>query len=200
MTKVGVRERKKADTRGRIIESAVRLFGERGIEEVTVDEIAVAADVGKGTVYNYFGAKEDIIVAFLVDLDRNALANMARLPAPGMSVAEALDAAAWSLLEEKPPYRAFVRAFLARTFASDRFAFELVEFQAKLDEALTALFERLLARPGMRRSTPVPELVLSFKTMNLGLTAIWALEGPPFIGARMLTRRHMLLLAKGLEL
>jgi AcrR family transcriptional regulator len=200
MTKVGVRERKKADTRARIIESAVTLFGQRGIEAVTVDEIAAAADVGKGTVYNYFGAKEDIVVAFLIELDRKALANMAKLPAPGMSVAEALDAAAWSLLEEKPPHREFVRAFLARTFVADQFAFELHEFQARLDEALSALFERLLARPGMRRSTPVAELVLSFKTMNLGLTAIWVLEGPPFIGARMLTRRHMLLLAKGLEL
>jgi AcrR family transcriptional regulator len=200
MTKVGIRERKKADTRARIVEAAIGLFGVRGIEAVTVDEIAAAADVGKGTVYNYFGAKEDIIVAFLVELDRKALTNMARLPAPGMSVAEALDAAAWSLLEEKPPYRAFVRAFLARTFASETFAFELAEFQEKLDAALSALFERLMARPGMRRSTPIPELVLSFKTMSLGLTAIWALEGPPFIGARMLTRRHMFLLAKGLEL
>jgi AcrR family transcriptional regulator len=149
---------------------------------------------------NYFGAKEDIIVAFLVELDRNALAQMARLPLPGMSVAEALDAAGWSLLEEKPPHREFVRAFLSRMFESDQFAFELVEFQAQLDDALSALFERLLARPGMRRSTPVAELVLSFKTMNLGLTALWAIEGPPFAGTRMLMRRHMFLLAKGLEL
>ena len=110
------------------------------------------------------------------------------------------EGAAWSLLEEKPPYRAFVRAFLQRTFAPDQFAFELAEFQSLLDNALSALFERLLARPGMRRSTPIPELVLSFKTMVFGLTAIWVLEGPPFIGARMLTRRHMFLLAKGLEL
>lgn len=200
MTGVGLRERKKADTRMRILESAVELFSKRGIEAVTVEEIAEAADIGKGTVYNYFGAKEDIVVAFLVELDRAALARMAGLPSEGMSVAEALDAAAWSLLEEKPPYREFVRAFLARSFAPDQFAFELAEFQARLDEALTALFERLIARPGMRRSTPIPELVLSFKTMVLGLTAIWVLEGPPFIGARMLTRRHMQLLAKGLEL
>lgn len=200
MTKVGIRERKKASTRQRILESAVELFGSRGIEAVTVDEIAAAADVGKGTVYNYFGAKEDIIVAFLVELDRKALERIATLPAPGMSVAEALDAAAWSLMEEKPPHRAFVRAFLQRMFAPDQFVFELAAFQAQMDEALTALFERLLARPGMRRSTPIAELVLSFKTMALGLTAIWVLEGPPFIGARMLTRRHMSLLAKGLEL
>jgi AcrR family transcriptional regulator len=200
MADVGLRERKRVDTRTRILDSACALFSARGIEAVTVDEIAAAADVGKGTVYNYFGAKEDIVVAFLVALDRNALEAMKRLPAPGMSVAEALDAAAWSLLESKPPYLAFVRAYLARMFAPDEASFEMMEYQAALDEALGALFERLLARPGMRRSTPVPELVLSFKTMHLGLTATWALEGAPFIGARISCRRHMLLLAKGLEL
>jgi AcrR family transcriptional regulator len=200
MTKVGIRERKKADTRMRILESAVRLFGMRGIDAVTVDEIAEAASVGKGTVYNYFGAKEDIVVAFLVELDRLALGRIARLPAPGMSVAEALDAAAWTLLEEKPPHREFVRAFLARLFQGDGFVFELAAFQALQDEALTALFERLLARPGMRRNVSMPDLVLSFKTMALGITAVWALEGPPYANARALTRRHMFLLAKGMEL
>jgi AcrR family transcriptional regulator len=200
MADIGLRERKRVDTRTRIIDSACKLFLARGIDAVTVDEIAAAADVGKGTVYNYFGAKEDIVVAFLVAQDRKALDAMKALPAPGMSVAEALDAAAWSLLESKPPYLAFVRAYLARMFAEDESSFELAEFQAAFGDALTALFERLLARPGMRRSTPVPELVLSFKAMHLGLTATWALEGPPFIGARISTRRHMLLLAKGLEL
>lgn len=200
MTSFGLRERKRIATRLRIIESACRLFGERGIEAVTVEEIAEAADVGKGTVYNYFGAKEDIVVGFLVDLDRKALDSMALLPAQGMSVAETLDAAAWCLLEEKPPYRELVRAFLGRTFAPDGFVYELAEFQAQLDEALGALFERLLARPGMRRTVSVPELILSFKTMHFGLSAIWVFEGPPFATARMLTRRHMALLAKGLEL
>jgi AcrR family transcriptional regulator len=200
MTQTGLRERKRVDTRARILESAVQLFHMRGIEAVTVDEIAAAADVGKGTVYNYFGAKEDIVVAFLVELDGKALTAMASLPAPGMSVAEALDAAAWSLLEEKPPYLAFVRAYLARMFATDDVSFELAEFQEQFDAAIGALIGRLLARPGMRRSTPLPELVLSFRTMHLGLTASWALEGPPFIGARMMARRHTLLLAKGLEL
>lgn len=196
----GNREKKRVDTRARILDSAVKLFSERGIEAVTVDEIAAAADVGKGTVYNYFGAKEDIVVAFLVALDRQALDAMRLLPAPGMSVAEALDAAAWSLLESKPPYLEFVRTYLSRMFAADDASFEMMEYQAAFDEAVAALIERVLARPGMRRSTPVPELVLSFKTMHLGLTATWALEGAPFIGARISCRRHMLLLAKGLEL
>ncbi|MCR5871072.1 MULTISPECIES: TetR/AcrR family transcriptional regulator [unclassified Sphingomonas] len=199
MTMVGIRERKRLSTRARIMESACDLFAARGIEAVTVEEIAAAADVGKGTVYNYFSAKEDIAVAFLIEIDRKALDSIALLPADGMSVADALDAAAWCLLERKPPYRAFVRAFMARVFAADHFAYELAEFQAQLDEALGALFARLLARAGARKAVSIDEQVMSFKTMHFGISAIWVLEGPPFAAARTLTRRHMTLLAKGIE-
>src|SRR3982750_3325596 len=101
MTPVGLRERKRIDTRGRIMAAASGLFLQRGIESVTVDEIAAAADVGKGTVYNYFEAKEDMVVAMVVELDRIALATLAEIPRQGMSVAEALDAAAWRLIENK---------------------------------------------------------------------------------------------------
>lgn len=199
MTRVGIRERKRISTRARILESACDLFAARGIDAVTVDEIAVAADVGKGTVYNYFSAKEDIVVAFLIEMDRKALDSIALLPADGMSMSEALDAAAWCLLEEKAPYRGFVRAFMARVFAADRFAYELTEFQAQLDEALGALFRRLVAQSETKAPVSIEEQVMSFKTMHFGISAIWVLEGPPFAAARMLTRRHMTLLAKGLE-
>ena len=200
MTAVGLRERKRIDTRSRIMAAASGLFLQRGIDSVTVDEIAAAADVGKGTVYNYFEAKEDMVVAMVVELDRAALTSLAEIPRQGMSVAEALDAAAWRLIENKADALPLVRVFLARLFQAEAPAPELAEYYDQLDEALTALFSRLLARPGMKRALPVDTLVLSFRSMHLGLSAQWALEGPPYATARMLTRRHMALLAKGLEL
>ena len=104
MTAVGLRERKRLDTRSRIMAAASRLFDKSGVDAVTVDEIAAAADIGKGTIYNYFEAKEDIVVALLVELDRAALASIAELPRQGMSVAEALDSAAWRLIDNKVDY------------------------------------------------------------------------------------------------
>ena len=53
------RERKKRETRERIITTALELFGRKGIENTTVDEIAAAADIGKGTIYNYFRTNKD---------------------------------------------------------------------------------------------------------------------------------------------
>jgi AcrR family transcriptional regulator len=58
----GLRERKKAATRERIGAAALDLFLERGFDAVTVAEVAVAAEVAPQTVFNYFPAKEDLVL------------------------------------------------------------------------------------------------------------------------------------------
>jgi AcrR family transcriptional regulator len=55
-----LRERKKAETRQRIADTATMLFIQRGFDEVTVAEIAEGAGVSKVTVFNYFPRKEDM--------------------------------------------------------------------------------------------------------------------------------------------
>jgi AcrR family transcriptional regulator len=198
MTMVTLRERKRAATRDRIIGAAIALFEARGIDAVTIEEIAASADVGKGTIYNYFTTKEDIIVSFLIDIDRPALAALPHFARDSASVADALDQAAWSLLANKADHVAFVRVFLARLVAADGFAEELQDFQDALDRSLTAFFEGLLARPEVHCVRPIDELLLSFKTLSLGIHILWCLEGPPFGAARELSRRHMELFAREL--
>lgn len=59
---LGSRERRKLQTRRAISEAAIALFVDRGFDHVSVAEVAVAAEVSKMTVFNYFATKEDLVL------------------------------------------------------------------------------------------------------------------------------------------
>ncbi|WP_051366515.1 TetR/AcrR family transcriptional regulator [Hamadaea tsunoensis] len=61
MAELGLRERKKQQTRQLILDTAARLFTERGFDGVSVAEIARATQLSEVTVFNYFPAKEDLV-------------------------------------------------------------------------------------------------------------------------------------------
>jgi AcrR family transcriptional regulator len=63
----GLRERKKQQTRSRIIDVALDLCDTQGFERTTVDQIADAADVSPRTVNRYFETKEDVVLAPIED-------------------------------------------------------------------------------------------------------------------------------------
>jgi AcrR family transcriptional regulator len=57
----GLRERKKQQTRQLLERTARQLFADRGFEQVSIAEIARAAEVSEATVFNYFPTKEDLV-------------------------------------------------------------------------------------------------------------------------------------------
>ncbi|HJP71329.1 MAG TPA: helix-turn-helix domain-containing protein [Candidatus Limnocylindria bacterium] len=58
----GLRERKKEQARDRIVEAAIALFEERGIDATSMDDIARRVQLSRATVFNYFAYKEAILV------------------------------------------------------------------------------------------------------------------------------------------
>ncbi len=61
---MSLREKKKIETKNKIIEVAGRLFKEKGFNNTTVDEITREAEIGKGTFFNYFPIKEALLIDF----------------------------------------------------------------------------------------------------------------------------------------
>ncbi|MEV7086805.1 TetR/AcrR family transcriptional regulator [Streptomyces sp. NPDC093085] len=85
----GLRERKKRQTRRRISEAALGLFVARGFDSVTIAEVAAAADVSVNTLYNYFEAKEDLVLP-PDEASPQRLADIVRARRPGESAARAV--------------------------------------------------------------------------------------------------------------
>lgn len=60
------RKKEKENRRNAILKAARKLFFDKGFRAVTVDRIAAAAEISKGTIYLYFDSKEEIYVQILI--------------------------------------------------------------------------------------------------------------------------------------
>ena len=84
------RERKKRQTRARLAETAIRLFGEQGYDATTVAQIAAKADVATKTFFNHFPSKEDVLFHDTAQRYRIPVEVIAARK-PGESVADLVD-------------------------------------------------------------------------------------------------------------
>ncbi|MCB1256429.1 MAG: TetR/AcrR family transcriptional regulator [Microthrixaceae bacterium] len=91
---LGLRERKKAITRDTIIETAERLFEAKGFDQVSVAEIARAANVSVKTLFVYFRSKDDLVFTdtSLIDSLLDAIRSRPEGTSPEQAVIRTLDA------------------------------------------------------------------------------------------------------------
>ncbi|WP_436528803.1 TetR/AcrR family transcriptional regulator [Actinoplanes sp. HUAS TT8] len=107
---VGRRERKKAATRQAIADAALRLFLERGYDQVGIRDVADAADVSTTTLFKHFSGKEALVFDQEQDVDA-ALIAAVRDRAEGESIVDALRRhvlATWLPIAEHPQRAEFV--------------------------------------------------------------------------------------------
>jgi AcrR family transcriptional regulator len=108
-TTEGLRERKKRQTRETIAQAAMGLFLARGFDEVTVADVARAADVSEKTVFNYFPAKEDLVLHGGEER-RAVLIEAIRARPAGTSIVEPFRAATLAFIDrvERDPVESIV--------------------------------------------------------------------------------------------
>ncbi|WP_066366775.1 acyl-CoA-like ligand-binding transcription factor [Herbidospora mongoliensis] len=97
---MGLRERKKAETRQAVHQAALRLTVEQGFDAVTVEAIADAANISRRTFSNYFAAKEDAVLYGEEQRIQDLVEHIRRRP-PGERAWPALCAAAAELYREQ---------------------------------------------------------------------------------------------------
>ena len=99
---MATQEERKAETRRRLLDAAALLFAERGIDAVSIDTVADAADRTSGAVYSHFGGKDGLLVALLDEL----VDDMAAVMSAELTLSDDTDeqlAALWRTFSDPPP-------------------------------------------------------------------------------------------------
>ncbi|MBY5459001.1 TetR family transcriptional regulator [Rhizobium leguminosarum] len=142
------RSRKRLATRQGISTAATRLFLERGFDQVTVDEIAAAADVGRMTVFNHFPRKEDMFFD-RDDEGREMLREALRQRDPSVSPIETLRLLAHRLVAEESPYVRFSagsQGFFETIEASDTLKARARAIRDEIAHVVTAALAECVGR------------------------------------------------------
>jgi AcrR family transcriptional regulator len=161
------RTRKRLATRQRISDTASRLFVERGFDQVTVDEIAEAADVARMTVFNHFARKEDMFFDLDEEGREDLLAALEKRDAETSPIEALRLFAHWAVAEQRPYIRFFEggsERFLETIRASEAL---MARARAIRDELTDMLTVALLKGAARRQPDPSANLAASL------LVATW---------------------------
>lgn len=165
----------KAATRARILEAARRLFAEKGFEDATTRDLATAAGIAAGTLFNYFPSKEAVVAALAGDLLGDGLAGFDADAASGESLEEDLFSLVAASLRRLRPLRKHLPSLLESSLSP------LVEAPgdeaAGLRSAHLEAASHLAVRHGLGPLSPVA-LHLCW-TLFTGVLVFWAGDASP---------------------
>jgi AcrR family transcriptional regulator len=91
--------KKEANIREKIIKSALKIFAQRGFFKTTVDDIAQATGVAKGTVYLYFKDKQDLYIATIDEHFSRAIAALQAIEAKAATPSEKMEEIAINFID-----------------------------------------------------------------------------------------------------
>jgi AcrR family transcriptional regulator len=167
----------KVATGRRILDAAARLFTITGWEGTTTREIAAAAEIATGTLFNYFQSKEAIAAALISDALAQAQQEFESRPREEASLEEDLFSFIWTGLKRLRGCRKFLLPAAETIFSPlARAAPERAgdSIRASHLEAV----ERIIAGHGA--ADPLPTVTMQlYWTLYLGVFAYWAADASP---------------------
>lgn len=180
----GRRERRARQTRRALFECAMRLFAERGFENTTVEQITEAADVAKGTFFNYFPNKESILLA-LIERQREIIAAAVQQASDAHSVRPILLQMARALSASTQGSSALIRSLLGRVLADDQLASLFGPNLEAGQQALALIMKRGQELGEFRTGLSALGLARLFQQLMFGTHMIWALAPRPALPRRL---------------
>ena len=175
-SETGRRQRRREETSEKIFMAAMELFSCKGFDQTTVEEITRAADVGKGTFFNYFHTKEHVL-GYLIGKQKGAVLHHRLLAQDGTVASEVvLVSLGRSLLKfpGKSPQmaRSLASAFLGNSEARDNIVGEMSVGRKWIAEIIRLGQER----GELNDHLPPATLARVFQHAIFGSLMMWALD------------------------
>src|ERR1700676_4255815 len=186
------RQRRSADIRERLFRSALELFAQKGFAETTVEDITEAADVGKGTFFNYFPRKDHILLAFgemqLTKLE--AAIEMARRT--GEPMPDFLRSLGVRMTQEPTRNPAIIRALLQAYLSTTPVREAMMDLQKRVHALHSQMIQLGQDRGEIRNDLPASEIAHVFRQTIFGTLLIWSLYGDATLHSRIETAFNLL--------
>ncbi|MFC5702015.1 TetR/AcrR family transcriptional regulator [Cohnella faecalis] len=177
------RDEKKAQTHQRIMNSAIELFDELGYESTTVQHIADRAEVAKGTFFNYFASKEDLIMELQGMMILQQMENVSGKPGP---VIPRMQSVLFEHARQFVLNRSVTRAVLQGIFGSERVREVQQERCQELTKSFVPLIVNAQSRGEIRGDLPAEKIAQLAVQAYLGVLMSWANEqGEPGLPEQM---------------
>ncbi len=170
------RERHRLETRDRLYRAALELFGERGFLETTVEDITEAADVGKGTFFNYFRTKEHVLAAYGGERIAAVERALEKARATNGPILDVLGELAGDSAGQSRVNPAVLRAIYAAHASCAPVRAELQKRMHTSRELLAEIISLAQKRGEVRRDVRAIELARLIQTVVIGMTMAWALN------------------------
>ena len=191
------RERRSAELRERLFRSALRLFAQKGFAETTVEDITEAADVGKGTFFNYFPSKDHILLAF-TDMQLGKLEEAVNgFRYSQQTLQEFLQSLTLRMTEEPLRNPGMIRAILQGYVSSTAVREVMIRKQERAHRLHTQMVLIGQERGEIRNDLPAPEIAHVFRQTIIGTLLIWSVAGDATLTDRI--RAALTMLWSGLQ-
>jgi AcrR family transcriptional regulator len=173
---IGRRERRSAETRKNIFQSAMQLFADRGFSATTIDAIAEAADIGKGTFFNYFENKESI----LLEYQEMQMGKVKAFVAASLNSDEPLTTLVYKLActmtQEQQKSPALFQSLMTAIFSNEAVGNRMAAGMKLGRGMLAELIEKRQQSGEIRNDTAALDLAHSLQRMILGTMLVWSLS------------------------
>jgi AcrR family transcriptional regulator len=180
---VSRRARRVAETRERIYQAALGLFAERGFAATTVEDITDAADVGKGTFFNYFPSKEHVLGRFGESRVATVATALEQAREEKDAMRDVLRECVMRLTREPEKNPSLMRSILAANFASEPVRGLICRNFTQARELLAELLALGQERREVRRDYSAAELAQIFQHFFFGVQVACSLEPELSLGA-----------------